>query len=142
MPEYTIEGIRPMPKKRPVSRGGQMYIPHDYKDYKQQIRDHLARYHPIPILGPYRIDIAFHGPNKPRGDIDNLGAAINDAIQPPRSKGDVRAQRDLDAAITIAEQLERSPGCLIADDKHNVDFRAHWVKDKVRQIKITIDAIC
>lgn len=130
-----------MPKKRPISGKGRMYVPRDYTDYKQQIREALARYEPIPILGPYRIDIAFHGPNKPRGDIDNLGAAINDAIQPPHARGDVRAQRDLDAAMTIQEQLDRAPGCLIADDKHNTDFRSHWVKDKVRQIKITIEEI-
>lgn len=132
---YELPGFKPMPKKRP--QGRTFHMPKDYLAWKQALRDELAtRYNPLPVFGPVLLHIEIYAPNRPRGDRDNLAGGIMDALQPPRARGDVRAQRALEALTTIEERLEMAPGCLYADDAQVDDLRVRWVKSKERRLVI------
>jgi Holliday junction resolvase RusA-like endonuclease len=131
-----------MPKKRPSSHGRQVFMPREYQQWKQTVRDALAVFAPVPTLAPVAIGVEIRGPSRGRGDVDNLIGALMDAIQPPRARGDVRAQRFLEAALTIEERLAMSPGCLIGDDaqvKEILYFR--WVKAREYSVTIRLEEL-
>lgn len=139
--EYTIP-IKLMPKKRPQAGKGRMFMPRDYQDWKQAVRDKLAAFAPTPTLAPVAIGVEIHSPSRPRGDVDNVLGALLDAIQPPRARGDVRAQRLLEKALTIEERMAMAPGCLIGDDaqvKEILYFR--WVKAKEYSVTIRLEEL-
>jgi len=141
VPEYTIPG-KLMPKKRPQAGKGRVFMPRDYQIWKQAVRDELAAFAPTPTLAPVAIGVEIRGPSRGRGDVDNLIGALMDAIQPPRARGDVRAQRILEAALTIEERMAMSPGCLIGDDsqiKEILYFR--WRKAKEYAVTIRLEEL-
>ena len=142
MAVYTLRGFKAKPKARPLSGNGRMFVPREYQAWKASIRHELASvYQPVPILGAVNIGIELHAPNKPRGDLDNLAGGILDAIQPPRAKGDVRAQRALEAGTTLHERLAAAPGSLIADDKQVVALSIRWVPNRHRRIILHVKEV-
>jgi hypothetical protein len=142
MKTYALPGLKAKPKARPLSGKGRMFVPREYLAWKQEFRDRLASaYQPVPSLGPVAIDIELHGPARPRGDLDNLAGAILDAIQPPRARGDVRAQRVLEAAHSLEERLAAAPGVLIADDKQVHALSVAWVKNRQRAIVLHLKSL-
>ena len=142
MKTYVLTGIKPRPKARPLAGRGKMFMPEDYQTWKETVRNFLAgAYAPQAIHGACVIDIELHAPYKPRGDLDNLAGGILDAIQPPRARGDVRAQRALEKAVSIEDRLSGASGCLIADDKQVVSLSIRWVKSKTRAIVIRVEEI-
>lgn len=132
---YTIP-LKPMPKKRPRAAKGRMFMPHDYQKWKSDLRDHISGQSPEVISGNFVIEVKLLFPTRPRGDLDNILGAVLDAIQPPRAKGDVRAQRDLEAITTLEERLV--PGCLIVDDKLANGAGISWVPSPYKVIQIEI----
>jgi hypothetical protein len=137
---YTLPDFKARPKARPISGKGRMFVPREYQDWKASIRAYLAvAFAPVPTLEPVAIAIELHGPNRPRGDLDNLAGGILDAIQPPRARGDVRAQRDLEAVATLEERMLAAPGCLIGDDRQVIELSIRWVKAKRRAIVIGME---
>lgn len=139
--EYTIP-CKLMPKKRPSTHGRQVYVPREYQQWKQMVRDALAVFAPTPTLAPVAIGVEVRGPSRGRGDVDNLLSGLLDAIQPPRARGDVRAQRALEQALTIEERMAMAPGCLIGDDaqvKEILYFR--WVKAKEYSVTIRLEEL-
>lgn len=142
MTVYTLRGFKAKPKARPLSGKGRMFVPREYQTWKASIRNELASaYQPVPVLGAVAICIELHAPNKPRGDLDNLAGGILDAIQPPRAKGDVRAQRVLEAETTLEERLAGAPGVLIADDKQVVALSIRWVPNRNRSIVLHVNEV-
>jgi Holliday junction resolvase RusA-like endonuclease len=137
--EYTIP-IKLMPKKRPSSHGRQVFMPREYQQWKQTVRDALAVFAPVPTLTPVNIGVEVRGPSRNRGDVDNLLGGLMDAIQPPSARGDVRAQRVLKQMLTIEERMAMAPGCLIGDDGQVKDilyFR--WRKAKEYSVTIRLE---
>jgi Holliday junction resolvase RusA-like endonuclease len=119
-----------------------MFVPREYQAWKASIREALARsYHPLATIATVSIDIELHGPNRPRGDLDNLAGGLLDAIQPPRAKGDVRAQRALEDASSIEERMASAPGCLIGDDKQVTALSIRWVRSKRRAIVLKLEEV-
>lgn len=142
MPSYELPDFKAKPKARPISGKGRMFVPKTYQDWKAEVRRRLAdAYAPVPTLAAVAINIEIQAPNKPRGDLDNLAGGILDAIQPPRAKGDVRAQRSLEAVTSLEERLVAAPGALIADDKQVVRLGIAWIKSHRRRITIAIDPV-
>lgn len=142
MAEFILPGFKARPKARPISGKGRMFVPRDYLEWKASLRAILAsRYAPVPTLAMVAIAIELHGPNKPRGDLDNLAGGILDAIQPPRARGDVRAQRQLEEAASLAERMGAAPGCLIGDDKQVIDLAIRWVRARKRTVVIRLEEV-
>lgn len=141
MREYIIQGIKPMPKKRPQSGKGRTFMPREYQQWKQAVRDYLAAfYSPAPTLAPVALGVEFRGPSRPRGDLDNLLGGLMDALQPPRAKGDVRAQRALEQSVSLEDRLAMAPGCLYGDDRQVVEILGlKWVKAKKPEIVLRIE---
>lgn len=136
---YEIHGIKLKPKARPRGNGRVMFMPPEYMQWKGEVRRYLAdHYKPAPLLGPVGLSVEVHGPNRPRGDMDNLIGGLMDALQPPRAKGDVRAQRQLEAVTTIEERLAASPGCLYGDDAQVVALSIRWVKGRKRLVVLEV----
>ncbi|MNK58663.1 hypothetical protein D3C87_777530 [compost metagenome] len=119
--EYTIP-CKLMPKKRPQAGRGAVFMPREYQRWKQTVRDALAVFAPAPTLAPVAIGVKIRGPS--------------------RGRGDVRAQRALEAVTTLEERLAMSPGCLIGDDaqvKEILYFR--WVKAKEYSVTIRLEEL-
>lgn len=142
MIEYTLPNFRAKPKARPRTGKGRVFVPKEYVAWKDSVRRYLGEtYRPKPVLGPCAIEIELYCPNKPRGDLDNLAGGLLDAIQPPRARGDVRAQRALEARTTIEERLAAAPGALIADDKQVVALSIRWVPNRNRSIVLHVSEV-
>ncbi len=140
MTTYTLPGFKARPKARPISGKGRMYVPREYQQWKGEIRAFLAvTYAPIPTQAPVSVAIELHGPNRPRGDLDNLAGGLLDAIQPPRAKGDVRAQHQLEASVSLEDRLAAATGTLIADDKQVVRLSIAWIKSRKRAIILRLE---
>lgn len=139
MTTFVLPGFKAKPKARPYNGKGRMFMPREYTDWKASVRRYLAEtYAPEPLLTPCTIDIEIRAPSKPRGDLDNLAGGLLDAIQPPRARGDLRAQHALEARTSLRERLTAAPGALIADDKQVVRLGIAWVESKARSILIRL----
>jgi Holliday junction resolvase RusA-like endonuclease len=140
--EYRLPGFKPKPKARPQGGRGHFFIPKQYQDWKRSIREYLwETYHPVPTGNPCGIRVEILGPNRSRGDVDNLLGGIFDAIQSERAKGDVRAQQRMNRLMTPQQQAEASPGCLVWDDKQFVAASIWWTKDRKYGIRIEMEEI-
>ena len=78
-----------MSKARPrCARGGHAYMPPNYREWKNQARDHLMAHwvdFDLPTLEQFTIHVEAHGPG--RHDGDNLIAALLDAGLPDKKTG-------------------------------------------------------
>lgn len=139
MATFILPGFKAKPKARPVSGKGRMFMPRAYTDWKASVRRYLAEaYAPKPLVTPCTIDIEIRAPSKPRGDLDNLAGGLLDAIQPPRARGDLRAQHVLEAQTSLQERLTAAQGSLIADDKQVVRLSITWIECEARSITIRL----
>ncbi|MNX66849.1 Endodeoxyribonuclease RusA [compost metagenome] len=140
MIRYELKGFTARAKARPISGKGRMFMPRPYQEWKAHVREALATlYAPVPTLSPVAIAIEIHSPSRPRGDLDNLAGGLLDAIQPPRAKGDVRAQRQLEAEASIEERMQAAPGSLIGDDRQVIALSIRWVQSKRRMIVLIVE---
>lgn len=77
-----------MSKARPRFGGGHSYLPAKYRDWKNQMRDHLKQYwidFDLPTLRDFELELVAHGPG--RCDGDNLLGAFLDAGLPDKKTG-------------------------------------------------------
>lgn len=137
--EYVLNGFAPKPKARPRSGKGRMFVPKEYTIWKHWLRQALAEFNPVPITGPLALGLEIRGPNRPRGDMDNLLGGVMDALQPPVS-GDLRAQREYKATVPLELRLADAPGVLYADDSQVQEILfVRWRKHKHKALVITIE---
>lgn len=140
MMRYELKGFTARAKARPISGKGRMFVPRPYQEWKACVREALATsYAPVPTLSLVAVAIEIHSPTRPRGDLDNLAGGLLDAIQPPRAKGDVRAQRQLEAEASIEERMQAAPGSLIGDDRQVVALSIRWIRSKRRMIVLMVE---
>lgn len=110
---FTIAGSIPSKKNRwSVGKGGQVYIPGDVKkeldDFLWQIksaknRNRIAK----PLEGKLKIELAFHGKENFKKDLDNMSTTVFDLLQ----KGEIiKNDKDIVEMFTTKE-IEGENSC-------------------------------